>query len=284
MAGTVDDGSVREAPVSRVLTSGVGQHLERCLVVSADGSVHAVYQDYTLKSAFQPIIAADGALFGYEALLRIYDRQGTLLKTEPFFSTGLLGVADRLQIERLARTIHLRNYAQFLSQGALFINMTPVAALDTTSQQCLQRFFMSQASELGVSAAQIYFELLEHYTPNDQLLLHSLKSMQQHGLRIAIDDYGVDGSSEARARGVNPDIIKVDRSLLAAFRAGQPRVLQEVLTLAHELNARVLVEGVESEYDFEAVRRLGVDYMQGYYIGYPVLTHYLPRHFEPVCG
>ncbi|MEJ2766190.1 EAL domain-containing protein [Photobacterium sp. MCCC 1A19761] len=260
-----------------------GGPLARCLVTSTDGSVHAVYQCYTLKSAFQPIVAADGTLFGYEALLRIYDRNGIQLKTEPFFSTGLLALRDRLNLERLARTIHLRNYAHFLSQGALFLNMTPIAALDRTSQQCLQRSFMTEAEALGVASKQIYFELLEHYTANDQLLLHSLKSMQQHGLRIAMDDYGVDGSCETRARCVNPDIIKVDRSLLAAYRAGKPQALQDVLTLAHELNARVLVEGVESECDFDAVRRLGVDYMQGFYIGHPQLASYLPRHFTPVC-
>ncbi|UTV29855.1 EAL domain-containing protein [Photobacterium atrarenae] len=268
--------------MSCALTSG--GKLAQCLAQGADKSMYAVYQDYTLRSAFQPIVAADGSLFGYEALLRIYDREGRQLKTEPFFSTGLLNVTDRLNLERLARSIHLHNYAQFLSQGALFINMTPIAALDTASQQCLQHSFMTQVTELGVSAEHIYFELLEHYTSNDRLLLHSLKNMQQHGLRIAMDDYGVDGSSETRARYVNPEVIKIDRSLLVQLRAGRPQALLDVVTLAKELKARVLVEGVESEADFESVRGIGVDYMQGYYIGHPELACYLPRHFEPVCG
>ncbi|OLQ74174.1 hypothetical protein BIT28_20095 [Photobacterium proteolyticum] len=235
-----------------------------------------------MKSAFQPIVSASGALFGYEALLRIYCQDGLLLQTEPFFSTGFMPSSDRINLDRLARVIHLRNFARFVSDGALFLNMTPIAALDAGSQQYGYNSLISRVKELGLSNDRIYFEILEHTCANDRLLVSSLQDMQDYGFRIAIDDYGVDASSESRVRKVNPDIIKVDRSLLTDYMDGKPEELQAVISLAHELNAKVLTEGIESQNDFNTVRELGVDYMQGYYIGRPVLVSELPCLFEPI--
>lgn len=237
-----------------------------------------------MKSAFQPIVCSSGELFGYEALLRIYNSDGQLLKTGPFFSTDYMDTNDRINLDRLARVIHLRNFAHFVSKGSLFLNITPIAALDTAGQQFGYHSLIARVKELGLSIGRIYFEILEHACANDKMLVDSLQDMQRHGFRLAIDDYGVDASSESRVRNVNPDIIKVDRSLLADFMAGKPEELQAVIRLAHEMNAKVLIEGIENYRDFVTVKDLGVDYMQGYYIGRPELVHNLPRQFEPVLG
>ena len=256
--------------------------LEQHLIQSQDGSYSAFYVRKTMKSAFQPIVSSSGELFGYEALLRIYNQDGLQLETEPFFSAGYMPSSDRINLDRLARVIHLRNFARFVSKGSLFLNLTPIAALDAGGQQCGYNSLISKVKELGLSNDRIYFEILEHTCANDKLLVRSLQDMQQYGFRIAIDDYGVDASSEQRVRNVKPDIIKVDRSLLTDFMSGKPEELESVIHLAHELNAKVLIEGIESKSDFMMVKELGVEYMQGYYIGRPVQVNGLPCLFEPI--
>lgn len=255
--------------------------LEQHIIRLEDGSYSAVYDDFVMKSAFQPIVCMSGELFGYEALLRVFDETGIQLKTEPFFTPAFMGTCDQINFDRLARVIHLRNFARFLSTGSLFLNMTPIAALDTDSQLLTQNSLIPRVKELGLSIDQVYFEILEHFCACDQMLVNSLHNMQRHGLRIAIDDYGIDGSSEMRTRNVNPDIIKVDRSLLADFMSGKPDSLIEAIGLARELNAKVLVEGVEDQRCMEVTKRLGVDFLQGYYVGRPVMVHELSPQPEP---
>lgn len=264
--------------MGRILRSR--RELEQHLILSDDGSYSAAYDGLVLKSAYQPIVYASGERFGYEALLRIFDESGTQLSTEPFFTPGWMQSNDRINLDRLAKVIHLRNFARFLSEGSLFLNMTPAAAMDTDSQLLTQNSLIPRVKELGLSLEQLYFEILEHYCACDQMLADSLRNMQQHGLKIAIDDYGIDGSSEMRARHVNPDIIKVDRSLLADFMNGKPDSLTDAIALARDLDAKVLVEGVEDEYRFEAARLLGVDFMQGYYVGRPVFIDELSTQLE----
>ncbi|MCW8328621.1 EAL domain-containing protein [Photobacterium sp. SDRW27] len=234
-----------------------------------------------MKSAFQPIVCSSGQRFGYEALLRVFDKRGTQIRTEPFLTSCIMSDSDRINLDRLARVIHLRNFARFLSVGSLFLNMAPIAALDAHSQVLTQHSLIPRVNELGLSIDQVYFEILEHHCSSDQMLINSLQNMQYHGIRIAIDDYGIDGSSETRARQVNPDIIKVDRSLLVEYIDGKPDSLHDAIKLARELNAKILVEGVEDERCYQAAKRLDVDYMQGYYIGHPELVHDLTYQQEP---
>ncbi|ELR67158.1 hypothetical protein C942_02666 [Photobacterium marinum] len=255
--------------------------LEQYLNKSEAGYFYARYQGYAMHSAFQPIVSASGKLFGYEALLRVYDEAGNKLKTEPFFNSEFISTAERINFDRLARVIHLRNFALFLSKGTLFLNLSPIAALDSDKQEATQKSFVRRIDELGLSIDQIYFEVLEHTCSCDALLVNSLRNLQGYGARIAIDDYGVEASSEARARDVRPDIIKVDRSLLLNYVEGKRDDLLNVIKLARELEARVLLEGVEDYRCYAAGKHLQVDYMQGYFIGRPELVDSLCQ-FEPL--
>jgi len=254
--------------------------LEQHLIMSDDDSYNVVYDRYVMKSAFQPIVSLSGKLFGYEALLRVFDEAGDQLLTEPFFTSELLTERDRINIDRLAKVIHLRNFSRFLSCGTLFLNMSPASVIDGDTHVLTKHSLIPRVTDLGLSIDQIYFEVLEHFCSNDSRLVQSLQSMRRQGLQIAIDDYGVGASSELRAREVKPEIIKMDKSLLAEYINGEPDKLLKAMELASELDAKVLLEGVEDHRCFEAAQALGVDYMQGYYIGRPELVQCLSRKSE----
>lgn len=254
--------------------------LEQHLILSDDDSYSVVYDRYVMKSAFQPIVSLSGKLFGYEALLRVFDESGDQLLTEPFFTSELLTERDRINIDRLAKVIHLRNFSRFSSGERLFLNMSPAAVIDADTHILTKNTLIPRVIDLGLSIDQIYFELLEHSCSNDVRLVQSLQTMRQQGLRIAIDDYGVGASSELRVREVKPEIIKMDKSLLAEYINGDPGKLLKAMALAREIDARVLLEGVEDHGCYLAAKALGVDYMQGYYIGRPELVQCLSSEPE----
>lgn len=95
--------------------------LEQHVIRLDDDSYHVVYDRYVMKSAFQPIVSSSGKLFGYEALLRVFDEAGVQLLTEPFFTSAFLTSRDRINIDRLAKVIHLRNFARFFLVAPCFL-------------------------------------------------------------------------------------------------------------------------------------------------------------------
>jgi EAL domain-containing protein (putative c-di-GMP-specific phosphodiesterase class I) len=91
------------------------------------------------------------------------------------------------------------------------------------------------------------------------------------GASIAMDDFGIGRSNFDRVVALRPDVVKIDRSVLAAAmgRERACRVLPGMIDLLHESHARVAVEGIETQR--EALFAIGAkaDYLQGFYFAAP---------------
>ena len=98
-----------------------------------------------------------------------------------------------------------------------------------------------------------------------------LESLRRLGVRVAIDDFGTGYSSLSYLGRVPADILKIDRSLISHItRDGRSvRLLQGIVTLAHDLGLHVTVEGVETEEQLRLVRAAGCDSIQGYLVSRP---------------
>ncbi|OAN13116.1 hypothetical protein A3K86_15745 [Photobacterium jeanii] len=247
--------------------------LECHLRGTASDGYSFVYKDKVIKSAFQPIITHDGQVFGYEALMRVYDLDGSRFQTEPFFTANDLPINDKINIDRLARVIHLRNFACFFDAGALFLNMSPDALIDNFNNKSGPKLLFPRVKSLGLDCNNIYFELLEHHCEAKDDLFTVIKQMRDKGVKLALDDYGSQASSESRAKSVLPDIIKMDKSLLQEYIAGDTKRLTDAMALAKSIGARVLLEGVEDQLAYITAIELGADYLQGYYFGRPKLLN-----------
>jgi len=105
----------------------------------------------------------------------------------------------------------------------------------------------------------------------DRRALTSVRAMRAIGVRVAVDDFGAGYASFARLRALEPDVIKVDRSLLAAETDpdGPTPLLVGIIDLAHRLGASVVAEGVETEIQLAAALRAGCDAVQGFLWGVP---------------
>ncbi|GAL04188.1 diguanylate cyclase [Photobacterium aphoticum] len=248
------------------------QELEQYVTCLEDGSYCATYHNLLLKSAFQPIVTPSGELYAYEALMRMYTEDGELVNTGDMIRMYQNIEAHLINIDRLARVIHLRNFAEFFSDSKLFINMTPVAIIDSLRPAFKQSLLIPRILELGLSPDHIFIEILEHYCDDDINLVNAIRAMHQDGLQIAIDDYGSQGSSEIRTRAVMPGLIKIDQSLLQQYLDGQLTPMLDAIQVAREINAKVLIEGVENKRAFQTAIALGADLLQGYYTGHPKIV------------
>ncbi|WP_427306044.1 EAL domain-containing protein [Cupriavidus sp. H39] len=97
------------------------------------------------------------------------------------------------------------------------------------------------------------------------------KRMQALGCRIAIDDFGVGHSIETAIEINAPDLIKIDKKYIASARSKKSEVSQllGMVNLAKGIGKDVVIEGVENPGDLEVARRVGVNWVQGYYLSEP---------------
>ena len=102
-------------------------------------------------------------------------------------------------------------------------------------------------------------------TPDDPDLLRVLDALRGAGAGMAIDHFGVGYSNLARLETVQPDVVRLDRSLVAPLATAPQRtlLLRRVIELAHDLGAAVVADGVDTEPVRAALADIGCDAVQG---------------------
>lgn len=217
---------------------------------------------------FQPIVDAHtGKIFAYEALMRS--------DSDTFESVQELMDAakqeNRLtQIECLTWTVAMRVFVQHLESGQiapdtyLFINSIP-------NQRMTPEVEAQYIEDYKDYHKQVVLELTEDEqisgpTWNEKQALH-----RKLGGKIALDDFGSGYNNEKMLLNVSSDFIKLDRNLITdIYKNTDKRSLVEYfVTYAHERGKLIVAEGVESKKEARALIKLGVDYLQGFYLGSP---------------
>ncbi len=222
-----------------------------------------------VEHALQPIVEIDtGRVYGHEALMRGHDRLG--LET-PY---DLLDLAHRAgEIVALERMLHARAMARFTlveTQGEkLFLNLDG-RALDAGLG--VVDDLIEALRRSGIAPSSVVVELSErHDHLSSPVFPDVVRLLKQHGVRIAVDDFGI-GFSELRLLcDYGLDYIKIDGSFVHGM-AENPRKRLFVTTitdLAHVLGVRVVAEGVEVAADYLAAREAGCDLVQGWFVARP---------------
>ncbi|MGR5236600.1 EAL domain-containing protein [Vibrio alfacsensis] len=241
-----------------------------CILKQVDGQYIAQYKDLTLRSVFQPIYQKDLSIIGLEALVRISNQDGLLIRADLFFQSHSIPAEDQINVERLSRLIHINNFSQSkFHSNKLFLNVLPKAAeilaQDTSYRNLLKRTII----EANLRYDQIVIELVEMDARDETLLYKATQDLSNNGYLLAIDDYGIDASTIERVRSVKPNIIKIDRSLLLRYENGDLSCLIEALSLAQETCSKTVIEGIETEHQLNLVKTLGFDMYQGYLLAMP---------------
>ena len=103
------------------------------------------------------------------------------------------------------------------------------------------------------------------------VLVNATVPLRKRGVRFAVDDTGAGFASFNHVLQLRPDIIKLDRSLVADAPSDRARrtLIVAFTLLANDIGALVTAEGVETSAELETVIDLGVDHVQGYFVGRP---------------
>jgi EAL domain-containing protein (putative c-di-GMP-specific phosphodiesterase class I) len=206
----------------------------------------------------QPIVdLASGARVGAEALSRFPAEWG--MAPDVCFaeahSVGLGRVLELLALERAAE--HLTAV-----DGYIAMNVSPATLLTPECGGLLGRLPLDR----------VLLELSEHDQVEDYATLNAaLAPFRANGLRLAIDDVGAGFSSLRHIVVTAPDVIKIDRSIVAGLDTDPvlETLIRSLVEFGHGCGVRVVAEGVETADEAAVLRSLGVDYGQGWHYGRP---------------
>lgn len=241
------------------------------------GRIEQVLRERTFLTAFQPIHElATGAVIGVEALARFVDDDGG--SPERWFSeAATVGLAADLEFAALESAL----------SAATGLPSDLYVALNLSPETCLDPRLPGFLTRSGIGPNRLVLELTENlavaaYAP----LVGALAPLRRRGLRIAVDDAGAGFASMRHILHLHPDIIKLDRSLIAGIDEdpGQRALGAAMVEFAQQIRAQLVAEGIESEAELAAVTGLGMYSGQGYVLGRPSVDPQKWATWEAVQG
>ena len=124
----------------------------------------------------------------------------------------------------------------------------------------------------GLAPERLELEITESLLISDpEKVLDSLDRLSRLGVRVAMDDFGTGYSSLSYLWRFPFDKVKIDRAFVSELEdeGKVSLVVASIISLAHSLGMRVNAEGVETEMQRAALRKLGCDELQGFLLGRP---------------
>ena len=115
-------------------------------------------------------------------------------------------------------------------------------------------------------------EITESQIKNSDASLAALHDLRSMGVRLALDDFGTGYSSLSYLKALPLDMIKIAKPFVEDMARGRPEssFVRMIIDLAHALELRVVAEGIESEQELQALRDLGCELGQGFYLARPL--------------
>lgn len=213
-----------------------------------------------ITTVLQPIWDLSGAVpFGAEALCR-FQSQPPRTPDHWFNEAAEIGLGAALDLAALRRALDtLQDLPPDLQ---LFVNTSPATILNPVFEATLRT----------APLQRIVIEITEHAVVDQyEPLTTALMPLRRDGLLVAVDDAGGGYSSFKHIIRLCPDVIKADMSIVRDVDTCPSRraMLSALATFARETGTLFLAEGVETAAELATLSDLGVDLVQGFYLGRP---------------
>ena len=228
-------------------------------------------RDGLLSLHYQPMVGLRrGERPYYEALLRMPGEDAELALPDSFLPAaqrfGLLAEIDRWVIE------HALGSLADARRGGRDIGISVNLSGHSFSDPAMFEFIRERLAHNGLQGGEVMFEVTEqtavrHRERADPLM----RGLLDCGCHIALDDFGAGFSSFGYLRHLPVDFVKIDGAFvrnMAADRLDQAMV-RAIVDVAHTLEKRTVAEYVQDGRTVELLRRSGVDFVQGHFIGRP---------------
>ena len=205
---------------------------------------------------------------GYEALVR--------MKDSDIGPAQFIPIAEKngwiWRIGRITTELTVRQMAVWRGLG---YPLLPVS-INFSSRQVSDSEYIAYLEELmqryNIPSSLLEIEITESVfldkTAHAELLIDRFRKA---GIRLVMDDFGTGYSALGYLTYIPVETIKLDKSLVTNYLVeGNDSIIRDVINLSHDLGKNMLVEGVETGWQYERLKEFGADTIQGYYFSRPL--------------
>jgi len=236
-------------------------------------------EDDRLELYFQPIVALAGepAVAFHELTVRLRDDTGELVAPTEFIPAAerynVMSAIDRWVVERAIALLHERQRAG-KALPLFAVNLSGTSLND----QSFVDFVLQSVGEPAIAAA-LCFEITETAVvtslSNARFLMSELKA---RGCKFSLDDFGTGVSSFVYLKSLPVDFLKIDGQFISHITQDPVNrsMVEAIAKVGRALGIATVAECVESEAVLKELRRIGVDYVQGFHLATPLPVAQLP--------
>jgi EAL domain-containing protein (putative c-di-GMP-specific phosphodiesterase class I) len=218
-----------------------------------------------VRTVFQPIFhLPHQQRVGYEALSR--GPEGSIFESPDTLFAAARDNSLLMELESICQASALDVLMHMKPEGRIFLN--------TSSNFISHPVFLKRLKEASIKkiASSLVLEITEKEAiQNYHDFRSDIEPVRKAGIRIAVDDAGSGYADLESIAEVKPDYIKIANSITRRISCDliKQEIVSSFLSLGRKLKSTVIAEGIENREDFQVLKRLGVEYGQGFFLGRP---------------
>jgi len=248
--------------------------LQTTLQIEQESNLRNAFEKNHLELFYQPIISLqDNTVSGCEALIRWRHPEQGLIPPDQFIDlaekTGLIIPMGLWIIEEACMA--LNRFGEVMSSPLDFMSINLSGRQFNPAD--LVKNIKSIFDLHNVDPGKVKFEITESILmANPIKTVNTLNAIKELGSHIAIDDFGTGYSSFSYLHRFPIDSLKIDRAFTSTMQDNQKsfEIVKSLCGLANSLEMSVIAEGIELEWESDALRGLNADFGQGYFFSKPL--------------
>ncbi len=211
-------------------------------------------------------------LFGFEALLRWNSPMEGIVAPGEFIrlaeETGLIiPIGDWVILEACRQMIRWRD------KGYKQIPVSVNISVHQLKQMGFVEKIKAIIRQTGADPQYLIFEMTESAIIDDlESTICMFNEFAELGIKLSLDDFGTGYSSLSILKRLPINMLKIDRSFIAGITMEQSNldIIQAIVFISKSLRIRVVAEGIEQREQYDLLKKIDCDYVQGYYISHPL--------------
>lgn len=245
--------------------------------MSVSDELVAALNDRRICLAYQPIVtAATGEVTMHECLIRLVQPDGSIAAADNFVpiaeKLGLIGLLDYRAMELTIEALHAHPHA----------NIALNVSGRTTSDRMWLETLVAQLRADRSLASRLCVEITETVAIHDiEESAEFVSTLRSLGCQVAIDDFGAGYTSFRNLKMLDVDLVKIDGSFVQNLASSPDNqfFVRTLVDLAHNFNLPTVAEWVGNAEEVALLKEFGVEYLQGFFLGEPVLTLPIEKSF-----
>lgn len=211
---------------------------------------------------YQPIFDVNKSIVKAEALIRWNSKTLGMIRPDNFINYA----EETREIIPIGYWI-IENVCDFINKNkiqiSIGINISPI--------QLLEADFVEKTIDIlnkyNIDTNKVYFEITESVLLEDnKIVKDNILNLRKIGIAIALDDFGTGYASFSYLKKYKLDILKIDKLFIDNESDNEFAIVGYIKRISNLLNMKVIIEGVETEKQFNELKNIGCNFFQGYYL------------------